>query len=106
MADKYYNRYKKFTDKSGYVVAMPFIKIREKDSDLHLMFDKQHMRLDNLSYKYYNDANFAWLILQANPELGGYEYAIPDGVDMRIPYPLDLTLSYYEQDIENYKKTH
>lgn len=101
-----YDRYTKFRDDSGQVRAIPFISIPKSAMDLYITFDRQTMRFDNLSYKYYGDPNFAWLILQANPSYGGYEYAIPDGVTLRIPYPIEQALNSYEGAIETYLATH
>ena len=61
------------------------------------------MRLDQLSYQYYNDADYAWLILQANPQYGSLEYHIPDNVELRIPYPLNDAILRYESSISLYK---
>jgi hypothetical protein len=41
--------------------------------------------------------------MQANPEYGSIEFLIPDKVQIRIPYPLNTTLSQFENDIEKYK---
>lgn len=97
----YYDRYSAFR-KGGVVERVPFLPIPLSDSDLLIRYDKSKMRFDNLSYKYYGDANYAWLILQANPNLGGYEFNIPDGVNLRIPYPLNTALRRYENSVQNY----
>lgn len=55
-----------------------------------------------LSYKYYGDANYGWLILQANPSLGSMEFNIPDNASIRIPYPLNDALKRYEASVANY----
>ena len=60
------------------------------------------MRLDNLSYKYYSSPDYAWLILLANPQVGSLEYLIPDGERLRIPYPLDIALSRYDKEVNDY----
>ena len=62
------------------------------------------MRLDSISYKYYNNPDYAWLILQANPELGSIENFIPNGSVLRIPFPLDVTLDMYLNDINKHKE--
>ena len=59
-------------------------------------------RLDLLSYQYYEDPNYDWLIMQANPEYGYLEYQIPNGSKLRIPFPLESTLTQYNKDIETY----
>ena len=103
---EYYDRYQKFRI-DGYVQDnIPFIPIAKASSDIYLMFDKNKMRLDALSYKYYSDANYGWLILQANPDIPWFEYEIEDRTTIRIPYPLDTAISRYEKAIEEYKNTH
>ena len=65
-----YNRYSKFT-RNGNIALVPFIKIPVKQTDYYDFYRKGQTRLDRLSYKYYGDPNFGWLILQANPSCGG-----------------------------------
>jgi hypothetical protein len=62
------------------------------------------MRMDILSFEYYGDANYGWLILQANPEVGSLEYNIPNDTLIRIPFPLENALGNYIQDIKKYKE--
>lgn len=100
---EYYDRYADFR-KDGMVQNVPFIKIPRLDSDVDLVFDKTTMRMDTLSYKYYGDADYGWLILQANPSLGGFEYSIQNGVKLRIPYPLASALQRYEDGIKKVLK--
>ena len=98
---KYYDRYKRFRG-NGNCRIVPFIEIPKYDSDLYITFDKATMRLDNLSYKYYSNPDYAWLIMLANPHLGSMEFAIENGVRMRIPYPLETALSRYETNVTQY----
>lgn len=98
---KYIDRYKRFRG-NGNCSIVPFIELVRYDTDLIITYDKATMRLDNLSYKYYSDPNFAWLIMLANPHLGSLEYLFEDGVKMRIPYPLDTALSRYESKVTEY----
>jgi phage tail protein X len=42
------------------------------------------------------------MILQANPSLGGYEFLIPNGVEIRIPYPKQSAIDRYEDSCNNY----
>lgn len=93
---EYYNRYDKFKKDGQVWSKIPFIKIKKAESDLYITFEKGKMRMDTLSYKYYGDPNYGWLILQANPELGPYEFAIGDKTTIRIPYPLDSVINRYE----------
>lgn len=98
---EYYDRYNSFR-KDGNIQIIPFIKIEENSSDIKIVFDKTTMRMDTLSYKYYGDANYGWLIMQSNPQYGSMEFLIPDGVTLRIPYPLNTALNRYETAINTY----
>lgn len=97
----YYDRYSKFRV-DGQIKIVPGVKIDKESSDIYLLYDKSKMRLDMLSYKYYGDPDYGWLILQANPHVPSMEYLIQDGAVVRIPYPLSTAISRYEQAIEEY----
>ena len=94
----YYDRYKEFR-RDGNIMKIPPITIDTYNTDLFITFDKSKMRLDSLSYKYYGDANYGWLIMMANPHLGSMEFEIPDKVLMRIPYPITTALTRYENKV-------
>ncbi len=96
----YYDRYQSFRV-DGQILKVPFTKIKHESSDLYITFDKSRMRLDTLSYKYYGDANYAWLLMMANPQFGSMEFEIPDKVLFRIPYPLQSAILRYEQEVKN-----
>ena len=99
------SRYSKFIDESGTKsLLVPFIKLPKKSSDYYIYYKVGKNRLDTLSYEYYNDPNYGWLIMQANPSLNGLEFDIPDNYIMRIPYPLDKSLTDYADGVEKYKK--
>ena len=83
---------------------VPFIKIPNKNTDYYEYYELGKTRLDLLSYKYYNDPNYDWLIMQANPEYGSLEFNIPNKSLLRIPFPLESTISQYYADIEKYKE--
>jgi hypothetical protein len=102
----YYNRYAAFMADGEVSVKVPFIKISKSSSDINLIYNRRTMRCDTLSYKYYGDPNYAWLILQANPQYKGYEFSIPDGASFRIPYPLDSAIQRYESGITRWKNEH
>lgn len=99
-----YNRYKSFTGDDGTVQTVPFIPIPERQSDIYVYWERGTSRMDLLSYAYYKDASYGWLILQANPELPSIEHLIENGTRIRIPYPLEVTISQYENDIKVYKQ--
>ena len=96
-----FDRYKNFRI-NGDVRLVPHISIPVKDSDMYITYEKGKMRMDMLSHKYYNDVDYGWLIMQANPQYGSMEFLIPDKVELRIPFPLDKSLSDYEKGIELY----
>lgn len=98
---KRYDRYSKFRE-NGAIGIVPFIRIQEKDTDIYIEYDSRNMRLDLLSYKYYYDSGYGWLIMQANPQYGSMEFLIPDKAIVRIPYPLESTLDMYEQGVDEY----
>ena len=97
-----YDRYNKFRE-NGTIHFVPFIPIAEKSTDVYDYYIQGKTRLDLLSYQYYNNPNYGWLIMQANPEYGSMEFKIPDGSRLRIPYPLESTIAQYNNDIETYK---
>ena len=98
-----YNRYKSFVD-NGTIHLVPFIEIPKKNTDFYEYYELGKTRLDLLSYKYYDNPNYDWLILQANPECGSLEFNIEDKTLLRIPFPLDQTISQYYIDIDRYKE--
>ena len=98
----YYDRYQSFR-LDGDIKKIPFIKIPYESTDLLVKFNKSKMRMDTLSYKYYGDANYGWLLLMTNPHLGSMEFDIPDGVTFRIPYPLSSALLRYENEVKRIK---
>jgi phage tail protein X len=97
----YYDRYSKFRV-DGKIKVVPRIRIANENTDLHIVYNKDRMRMDMLSYKYYGDPDYGWLILQANPSIPSMEYLIQDGTVVRIPYPLSTAISRYEQSIDEY----
>lgn len=98
-----YDRYKKFRH-DGKIGVIPMVKLPVKSTDYYIEYELGVTRLDRVSYQYYNDPNYDWLILLANPEVSGLEYEIPDGTVLRIPYPLKLTLEQYQDKIDRYEK--
>ena len=100
--NSYYDRYESFRS-DGNIGIIPFIEIGISATDINITFNKSAMRMDTLSYKYYGDPNYGWLIMQANPQYGSMEFSIPDGVSLRIPYPLSTAKTRYEEGIQKYK---
>lgn len=98
-----YSRYKKFTE-NGTCKIVPFVTISNSTSDCYTYYEVGKSRLDLISYQYYNDPNYGWLILQANPTVGSLEFEIEDKTRLRIPYPLESAVQRYESAISMYEK--
>ena len=98
-----YDRYSKFRIDNE-IKMVPFIEIPVSDYDQYYEYRKGVTRLDKLSNEYYGCPDYGWLILQANPEYGSMEFAIPDLAQIRIPLPLDGALSAYMEGIDRYNK--
>ena len=98
-----YNRYKSFMVDGAYT-KVPFIEVPFSNSDYYTYYEVGKTRLDLLSYQYYGDANYGWLILQANPQVGSLEFRIEDKSKLRIPYPLETAIQGYEDNIKKYNK--
>lgn len=98
-----YNRYSDFTV-DGIIKNIPFIVLPSKNSDKEEIYNLGVTRLDILSYKYYKNENYGWLILLANPKLGSLEFNIPDNSTIIIPYPLETSLNDYKNEVNNYIK--
>lgn len=96
-----YNRYKSFIVDGTYK-KIPSIEVPSSNSDLYVYYEVGKTRLDLLSYQYYGDPNYGWLILQANPEVGSLEFRIKSHTRLRIPYPLDNAIQGYEANIKKY----
>ena len=94
-----YDRYSQFRQ-DGKVSIVPFGKIQETENDKYIVYKRNGTRLDNVSYKMYGDPNYAWLILQANPQYSSMEFEIPDGSVLRVPYPLSSAIERYRNSIE------
>ncbi len=100
-----YDRYAAFRNNGSFNVT-PTVEIGKEKSDLYIIYDSTRMRFDLLSYKYYGDANYGWMILLANPQYGSLEFMIPHGVKLRIPYPLTSAIQRYEKKITEWFEHH
>ena len=96
-----YDRYNRFRF-DGDVVIPPLVEIPKKSTDFYETYRRGYTRLDILSANYYGDPGYDWLILMANPSLGALEFEIPDGAEVRIPYPLSTTIENYNTQIERH----
>jgi hypothetical protein len=66
--------------------GMPSIDIDVRGTDKKIVYDKNLTRLDRLAGDIYEDETLWKIILWANPDFD-YEYDIPDGTVIRIPWP-------------------
>ena len=101
--ESYYDRYASFRNGDGFNIVK-FSQIEKQPTDIYETYKRGETRLDLLSYQYYGSSNYAWLIMQANPQYGSAEFRIPDGSEIRIPYPLVSALDSYQKGIEKNKK--
>jgi hypothetical protein len=98
-----FDRYSQFRE-GNEVGLVPFGEIPRSSSDMYEIYRRGKTRLDKISYDYYVNPDYACLILQANPQYGSMEFSIPDGVELRIPFPLNQAISNYQKSIEEYNK--
>jgi hypothetical protein len=96
-----YNRYKSFKSNGTYK-KVPFVEVPLSPTDRYVYYEVGKTRMDLLSYQFYDNPNFGWLILQANPSCGSLEFKIKDGTKLRVPYPLDAAIQGYENNITKY----
>ena len=101
MQIQYYNRYNQFLI-NGEQIVVPYIALTPKNSDKIYIYKVGISRLDKVSQQHYNSPFFGWLILQANPEFTGFEFNIPDGAVLTIPYPLLTSLQDYKNELDNH----
>lgn len=99
----YYNRYSKFL-KDGKIKPIPGIFIETNSDDKSDVYKVGKSRLDKLSNLYYNTPYCGWLILAANPELGGLEFYIPDQSVIIIPFPFESAIDRYLQAVNKHFK--
>ena len=102
MGRQYYNRYNNFII-NGQQTVVPYVNMPSKSTDKRYIYKVGQSRLDKISQQYYNSPFFGWLILQANPEFTGFEFNIPDGSVLTIPYPLVTSLQEYKSTLDNYR---
>jgi hypothetical protein len=98
-----FDRYSQFRQGNN-ISLIPFGKIQKRNTDKYEIYIKGVTRIDLLSYKYYGNPDYGWLILQANPQHGSLWYAIDDMTEIRIPFPLEGALSDYQKSIDDYNK--
>lgn len=99
MAFTDYNRYELLTNDDGTISPMPFVNIPLNPSDKYENWIEGSSRLDKLSYKYYGNPTYDWLIELANPQfLNQWEFQ--ENFVCRIPFPLNTAISYFESGLK------
>ena len=99
---KYFDRYEEFRNNNS-MKPIPGITIDQNSGDKKVVYKLGETRLDKLSNSYYNTPYCGWLIMLANPELGGLEFNIPDQTIIRIPFPFETAINRYIIEINKYK---
>ncbi|NJO61969.1 MAG: hypothetical protein HC836_28120 [Richelia sp. RM2_1_2] len=98
-----YDRYEIYRNADGSIDQLPFIPISTSNNDKYEEWIIGRSRMDKLSQKFYNDPFYDFFILFANPEYIS-EFDIPEGVLVRIPFPLDRVKKEYEDGLEKIRK--
>jgi len=101
MATQIYNRYLEFLVNDTQTIV-PYVNIPKKSSDKVYIYKEGMSRLDKISQQYYGTPTFGWLILLANPQVGGFEFNISDGTILTIPFPLITSLQDYKNSLDNH----
>jgi hypothetical protein len=102
MSRSYYDRYEEFIQ-DGEFKIVPGIEIPIKKTDKYVIYKKSKDRFDKISDDSYDSPLFGWLIMLANPLVGGLEHEIPDNFLVRVPFPLVSSLQDYKRGVELYK---
>lgn len=98
MPQKGYDRYSILKNGDGSIDRMPFIELPKNTSDKYEFWNTEFSRMDKLAKKYYDNPFYDFLILYANPHFVS-EFDIPDGTLIRIPFPLEIVLPQYENEL-------
>ena len=77
--------------KGEYYQTVRYPKIERHETDIYVI-TVQGDRLDSLSWKYYGDTTFWWVIAKAN-NMGKGSLTLDAGKQIRIPQKLDKILS-------------
>ncbi len=96
-----YDIYREFR-KNNDITFYPNIVIPESETDIFVSYEKG-ARLDKFANDYYNNPSDYKLILMANPKFT-YEFDIPNGEIIRIPFPKDSAIIRYLTAVKKYKK--
>lgn len=78
---------------------MPQVSISLRTTDKSIVFDPRKMRLDRIAGDVYNDETLYKILLWANPDID-YEFDIPRGTIIRVPFPLNDVVQEITAKIE------
>ena len=67
---------------------MPNVAISRRSTDKSIVFNPKLMRLDRIAGDVYGDETLYKILMWANPDII-YEFDIPRGSIIRIPFPLN-----------------
>ena len=70
-------------------------KMAKESQDMYII-SIQGDRLDNLAFKYYEDARLWWILARAN-NLGKGDMEVPIGTQLRIPFNYIAILDEYKE---------
>lgn len=84
------NFYDLLRDENG-IKNMPNVTISRRLTDKSIVFNPKLMRLDRIAGDVYGDETLYKILMWANPEII-YEFDIPRGFIIRIPFPLNEVL--------------
>lgn len=93
-----YNRYSQLKVTDGIVQQMPFVKIKELSTDKYITWKLNSDRYEILSDTYYGNPIYDFLLNYGNPQIMS-EFEIEDGATIRIPFPLDIVLKNYNEEV-------
>lgn len=85
--------------------SIPFVAVPNLDTDKQTTYIPGQSLLTKISNFYYGNPYMGKFILAANPEVGPDEFAIEEEVSLRIPFPLDIALQYYKNELQIYLNT-
>lgn len=77
----------KYLIENGASLNMPHIKIKNRETDKRIVYDKKLNRLDRIAGDIYQEEAYWRFILWANPDYS-LEFDIPDNTVIRVPFPL------------------
>lgn len=83
-----FNFYEYLKLRDGDIQNMPAITITRRVTDKFITFDPKKTRFDRIAGDFYSDETLKCLLQWANPDVE-YEFDIPRGTIIRVPFPKD-----------------